>query len=531
MRFGTFSCLALTCLALFHPRLLDAQIYNVRLYGAIPEGKVLATGAVQKAIDVCHAQGGGEVFFPAGKYLLSSVRLKDNVFLRLGPGSEILASRKVEDYAPFKLSQKSDQSSLVLILAHEAKNVGILGSGIIDGRAERVLAEPKSFDPLIEAQAANAKNADLPMTRWFTSFPKVQLVSFTDCRSVLVEGVTLRRSPLCALEFQWCNEVFVRGVTIRSDLERGVDSTGIELDGSSNAVVTGSIIETGADAICLKTNKTEDRAEPCEDVAIGNCILSTSSCAVKLGADSYADFRRVSVTGCVIKNSNRGLGIIVRDGASVRDVLFSDVVFEGRRRDYYWLGNGEPIYVVVLKRRPESPVGSIRGVTIRNLRGSCQGTSLIAGYPNSRTISDVTLSDVSLSMEPEDRPDKRAREALLVRNVSGLAVDGLQVSWRAGRIEKDWRHALRLSGVTDFEVSRFRGRQGLPSTPFAAIRVENCVGGVVHDCRAMPLTGTFLKFVGAGCREIDVRDNDLTVAKDSYSFSNGADGDTIRIKK
>ena len=47
----------------------------------------------------------------------------------------------------------------------------------------------------------------------------------------------------------------------------------------------------------------------------------------------------------------------------------------------------------------------------------------------------------------------------------------------------------------------------------------------------MPLTGTFLKFVGAGCREIDVRDNDLTVAKDSYSFSNGADGDTIRIKK
>ncbi|SVD00679.1 uncharacterized protein METZ01_LOCUS353533, partial [marine metagenome] len=315
MKSRLYTFVAVACLTLFASRSLDAQIYNVRLYGAMPEGKVLATAAVQKAIDVCHAQGGGEVFFPAGKYLLSSVRLKDNVFLRLGPGSAILASRKVDDYAPFKLREESDHEKLVLIVAHDAKNIGIVGSGTIDGRAEHLLAEPKAFDPLIEGQAAKAKDADLPMTRWFTSSPKVQLVSFVDCRNVRVEGITLRRSPLCALEFKWCNEVFARGLTIRSDLERGVDAVGIELDGCRNVVVSDCLIETGADAICLKTNKTEGKAEPCEDVAIGNCILSSSSCAVKLGADSYADFRRISVKGCVIKNSNCGLGIIVRDGA------------------------------------------------------------------------------------------------------------------------------------------------------------------------------------------------------------------------
>jgi len=531
MNIRSLPFLLLLSLCSLKPCVVDAQVYNVRLFGAMPEGKVLATAAVQKAIDVCHSQGGGEVFFPAGKYLLSTIRLKDDVFLRLGPGCEISASRKVADYPSLKVDRDSSQGSFVLILAEGAMNVGITGSGSIDGGAEPILSEPKTIDPLIEAQAAIAKNADLPMTRWFTADPKIQLVSFRECRNVRVQGVSLRRSPLCALEFRRCREVHVRGVAIRSDLERDVDSSGMEFDGCRNVVVSDCRVETGSNAIWLKTGKVDGGKEPCEDVVVGNCILSTSSCAVKIGGESFADIRRVSVSGCVIRNSNRGLGIIVRDGASVRDVVFSDVVFEGRRRDYYWPGSGEAIAMEILKRTPESPVGSIHGVTIRNLRGSCQGTSIITGYPNSRTISGVTLDNVSLSMEPEDRPDKRAREALLVRNVNGLSIDGLRVDWRVGRIERDWRHALRLSNVTDFEVSRFRGRQGLPSGTFAAIRIESCIGGVIHNCRAMPLSGTFLQFVGSGCREIDVRDNETAVAKDSYSFSNGADGNSIRIKK
>ena len=47
--------------------------YNVIEYGAIGDGEALNTIAVQKAIDACTLAGGGEVYFPRGKYVLSTV--------------------------------------------------------------------------------------------------------------------------------------------------------------------------------------------------------------------------------------------------------------------------------------------------------------------------------------------------------------------------------------------------------------------------------------------------------------------------
>ena len=43
MKSRLLTFVAVACLTLFASRSLDAQIYNVRLYGALPEGKVLAT--------------------------------------------------------------------------------------------------------------------------------------------------------------------------------------------------------------------------------------------------------------------------------------------------------------------------------------------------------------------------------------------------------------------------------------------------------------------------------------------------------
>ena len=50
--------------------------FNVIDYGAIADGESLNTVAVQTAIDACAAAGGGQVYFPKGKYVLSTVFLK-----------------------------------------------------------------------------------------------------------------------------------------------------------------------------------------------------------------------------------------------------------------------------------------------------------------------------------------------------------------------------------------------------------------------------------------------------------------------
>ena len=76
------------------------MIYNILDYGAIPDGKTLATDAIQAAINACHENGGGRVVIPAGRFYSGSIYLKINVELHLELGSTLIASGNMEDYNP-----------------------------------------------------------------------------------------------------------------------------------------------------------------------------------------------------------------------------------------------------------------------------------------------------------------------------------------------------------------------------------------------------------------------------------------------
>lgn len=51
---------------------LNKKIYfkNVLSYGADPTGEKPSAGAIQKALDEIHKEGGGQLFIPGGKYLI-----------------------------------------------------------------------------------------------------------------------------------------------------------------------------------------------------------------------------------------------------------------------------------------------------------------------------------------------------------------------------------------------------------------------------------------------------------------------------
>ncbi len=67
-------------------------VYNVRAFGAKGDGEALDTTAINKAIEIAAAGGGGTVRFPAGNYLSVSSRLKSNITLYLDQGATIVAA-------------------------------------------------------------------------------------------------------------------------------------------------------------------------------------------------------------------------------------------------------------------------------------------------------------------------------------------------------------------------------------------------------------------------------------------------------
>lgn len=60
------------------------------------------------------------------------------------------------------------------------------------------------------------------------------------------------------------------------------------------AEVDGFIqFETGDDAICLKTTNLEGEISSCENIIVDNCICISTSTGLKLGTESYGDFKNI----------------------------------------------------------------------------------------------------------------------------------------------------------------------------------------------------------------------------------------------
>src|ERR1051325_7399696 len=66
-----------------------SKTFNVKDFGAIGDGAVNDTPAINKAIEKCNAEGGGTVTFPDGKYSAASIHLKSNVRLQLADNAVI----------------------------------------------------------------------------------------------------------------------------------------------------------------------------------------------------------------------------------------------------------------------------------------------------------------------------------------------------------------------------------------------------------------------------------------------------------
>ena len=69
------------------------KTYNVMDFGATGKGEANDTPAIDKAIEKCSAEGGGDLKFPAGTYLAASIHLKSNVRFVLDKDAIIMGAK------------------------------------------------------------------------------------------------------------------------------------------------------------------------------------------------------------------------------------------------------------------------------------------------------------------------------------------------------------------------------------------------------------------------------------------------------
>jgi len=466
--------------------------FDVKAFGATGVRADDATGACQRAVDACARAGGGTVRVPPGDYSVGTIVLKDGVTLHVEAGATLFL---LQDPPP-----QFQEHRRAMIFAEGASNIGLTGRGTLDGLAQYELAAMRGVDPEIADEIAIARAAGVDMQRYYRVGVQAYMLILNDCRNVLLEDVSIVHSSLWTVRLNDCDRVHVRGVRIFSDLEKGVNADGIDIVSSRNVTISDSIIETADDAIVLKTISRDGRpAQPTENVVVTNCILTSSSTALMIGTETEADIRHVLFTNCVIRNSNKGFGINVQDGATVSDVVVSHLTIETSRRRWNWWGSAEMCKLVLKKRTPASRLGAIRDIALDTITAHPRGTSTITGHAE-RPIENLRLSNVDITMLPENAPDKRATHALQLEHVRDLRLRDLSVRWSEEAPEPKWASALALRHVSQFDVTGFSGRQGLRKAGHPAVLIEDCEDGLVRDARALDGAGRLVEVRGRSPR-------------------------------
>lgn len=110
---------------------------TIQEYGAVGDGKMLNTAAIQAAIDACAEAGGGRVVIEDGSFVIGTLFLHSCVELHLAANGCLLASTNGADYPNFQPKtwdayNAPRHSSRCLIYAEGANHIAITGTGTID---------------------------------------------------------------------------------------------------------------------------------------------------------------------------------------------------------------------------------------------------------------------------------------------------------------------------------------------------------------------------------------------------------------
>lgn len=331
-------------------------------YGGAPDDDVADTDALQSAIDDCKGRG-GVVAVPSGTWLTGGLRFGSDMTFRLEEGAVL---RLIAD---IRLYPEIRHGRYAAFYAPSARRLTIEGPGRVDGSG------PLFWDE-------NFYELGIPRPTLPRPAPTL---AFRNCADVVVSQLVMENLPGYAVSFEDCDGAAVNDIKIRND-PRSPNTDGIQIRNSSNIAVRRADIDTGDDAIVLKSN-----GRVIENILVEDSILVSDDGALKFGTGSRYGVKNSIFRNTKIRDSRYGVAIFAIDGGVHENNLFENISIEtgGRHRRTY------PIFVDVDRREANRSWGGVDGLVFRDVSIRTGGASLIAGNPEG-LIRNLTLERVTV---------------------------------------------------------------------------------------------------------------------------------------
>ncbi len=395
---------------------MEKAVFSVMQFGATGKGEIPDTKAIQSAIDACHENGGGTVYFPPGNYRSAGLILKSNVTMELEAGATLL--------------KKTEPGETVFLQGDRVENVTIKGRGAIDGRL-------------------------IPGRGVFT-------LVIRNSKNLRMEQVQVLNSSDWALTFNGCSHVKLLGISV---IDGRKDS--IDLVCCQNVQIDGVYIKgSGDDCICIKNESVGHRYDTrpdcgflSENIVVSNTVIEdTTHPAFKIGTGTAGIFRNIIVHDCIFRNFN-SVCCIQLMRPTMKET--PDRVIENVRMSNIFAEDCKCL-VDITQVDVAEPI--IRNISLENIRlEGVKRVSRIVGYAGA-PIENISLTGISFAGQALTSGSPLLR----LESVSGALISG----WR---VEGEYTPLISLKNCKEVLVEKVMSGQEAPLLKVAGRDSERIV--------------------------------------------------------
>jgi polygalacturonase len=259
-----------------------------------------------------------------------------------------------------------------------------------------------------------------------THYLRPQFIQPYRCKNVLIEGVTIRNSPMWEIHPVLCQNVIVQRVKISS---HGPNNDGCDPESCSDVLIKDCYFDTGDDCIAVKSGRNADGRRlnaPTENIIIQGCEMKDGHGGITVGSEISGGVRNLFAENCRMDSPNLDHALRVKNNA-MRGGLLENLYFRNIQ-----VGQVAHAAITIDFNYEEGDKGKftpvVRNFAVRNLRSGKSKYALeVQGLTNAPIIN-LDLEDCVFGNVAEPSIVKNV-EDLKLRNVSvnGKVVDNVSL--------------------------------------------------------------------------------------------------------
>ncbi|MCB0843611.1 MAG: glycoside hydrolase family 28 protein [Bacteroidetes bacterium] len=402
-------------LANIQPPQFPDNTFDITEYGAVADSTTDCLPAIKAAIEACHEAGGGKVVVPAGKYYVGGpIHLKSNINLHVSEGAYVKFSTTPSDYLPVVFTRWEGVECYnysALIYAYQQENIALTGTGTLDGQADNehwwswsgskrygwTEDLPSQMQDHSRPKLYDWNSREVPVEERILgegTYLRPNFFQTYSCKNVLVDGVTLRNSPMWILHPVLCENVTVQNVKV---ISHGPNSDGCDPESCKDVLIKNCYFDTGDDCIALKSGRNQDGRRinrPIENVIVQGCEMKDGHGGVVIGSEVSGGARNIFAENCIMNSPNLDRALRVKTnkirGGRIENLFFRNIEV-GEVREAVLRVN---MRYAIFSDTSQTFIPEIENIYVENVTSQKSKYGLlIEGYDQEHPVKNINIKD------------------------------------------------------------------------------------------------------------------------------------------